>query len=543
MYIYINMFVSDVSGFGKYSQKKIEVSCDNCGIHKEVIYKNYTKNGYRDGEFFCRKCKTEKNNMEKYGVKNVFQLESVKKKAKETNLKKYGVEYISQSKEIQDKIKETYLDKYGETHPMKNEKFQEKHKEIMLDKYGVDNISKLEHIKQQKKDTCMKNHGEEYIFHTEDFMDNLIERNLETYGVSYSFQAEVVKDKIKKTNLERYGSENVSKNPKIIAKKRETLKRFHHNRMYKEITNLRNIDSDNKIFQIYCEHCEDVFDITHVLYYKRRETRVEICTKCNEISRNISGKEIAVSNFIKSNYEGTILNNHRIDGKELDIYLPDIDLAFEFNGVYYHSELFKGTNYHLDKTKMCEQNNIQLIHIWEDDWDFKRDIIESMILYKLNKVDKRIHGRKCTIKEITDNTIIKDFLNENHIQGHVGSSIKIGLYHENELVSLMTFKKDKDSHLLNRYCTKLNTIVNGGSSKLLKYFIKHHTSNITTFSNNSYSNGMLYENLGFKKIKELKPDYSYVVSGIRIHKFNFRNKDTSNLYKIYDAGKVKFSYI
>lgn len=306
--------------------------------------------------------------------------------------------------------------------------------------------------------------------------------------------------------------------------------------------NIREIDSVNKTLKIYCDNCKKEYDITQVLFYKRRETKVEICTNCNEVNRHVSGKEIMLYNFIKKNYTGTILSNHRINNKELDIYLPDLNLAFEFNGVYWHSDLFKGRNYHLDKTNLCIENNIQLIHIWEDDWDYKRDIIKSMISYKLNLIDKKIHGRKCIIKEVSDNKIIKKFLNDNHIQGYASSSIKIGLYYNQELLSLMTFKKDKEGYLLNRFCTKLYTIINGGSSKLLNYFINNYSSCITTFSNNSYSDGKLYENLSFIKVKELKPDYAYLVSGIRVHKFNFRNKDVTDINKIYDAGKIKFIY-
>ena len=210
--------------------------------------------------------------------------------------------------------------------------------------------------------------------------------------------------------------------------------------------------------------------------------------------------------------------------------------------MYWHSEIYKEKNYHLDKTKLCLSKNIQLIHIWEDDWIYKKEIVQSMIINKLGLIYNKIYARKCEIREITDNKVVKDFLNTNHIQGYTGSYIKIGLFYNNELVSLMSFKKNVKEYELNRFANKLNIIVVGGASKLLNYFIKNYSNNITTFSNNSYSNGNLYLKLNFKKLYELKSDYHYVIGDLRVHKFNLRNKDVSNIFRIYDAGKIKYKY-
>lgn len=106
------MILSNIEGLGKWSKKEITVKCDDCGIEKSVKFKLYTSYGYSDGEYLCRKCKLKKNNLEKFGVENVFQLDGVKEKTKKTNLEKFGVEFISQSKEIQNKIKETNLEKF-----------------------------------------------------------------------------------------------------------------------------------------------------------------------------------------------------------------------------------------------------------------------------------------------------------------------------------------------------------------------------------------------------------------------------------------------
>jgi len=157
-----------------------------------------------------------------------------------------------------------------------------------------------------------------------------------------------------------------------------------------------------------------------------------LCVICNPIGNKYSGMENELFNFIQENYDGNIIRNSRIENKELDIYLPEINLAFEFNGLYWHSEIYKDKNYHKDKTELCNKNNIRLYHIWEDDWLYKKDIVKSMILNKLGKSKNKIFARKCVIKVIDDNKKIKDFLDNNHIQGFVGSSVKKGLYYKNE---------------------------------------------------------------------------------------------------------------
>jgi hypothetical protein len=533
------MIKEDISNLGKYSKAKITAICDNCLNEKKTTMKLYTSYGYKAGVYLCRSCKMKKNNLEKYGVDNVFKLDSVKDKIKSSNQEKYGVDNVSQSDIIKDKIRVSNLEKYGVEHHMKNNNVLQKQKDSNLKKYGVENISSLDSVKEKKISTCLKNNDVEFIFLDKVFIENRRNNNLEKYGVESVLSSKEIRDKIKNTNLKRYGVRNPSMNKDISNKIKSSVLRTKHKQIL-DRGDILSIDSDNRMFEAFCNSCNNKFDISYFLYYKRRETNTEICTICNEIDKHQSGKEIKVFNFINDNYSGVIIQNHRILNKELDIYLPELNIAFEVNGLYWHSEIFKSKNYHKDKYDMCKSNNIQLIHLWEDNLDYNFEIIKSMILNKINMSIYKIWARKCIIKEVCDNNVIKEFLNKNHIQGYASSSVKVGLYHNEELVSLMTFKKSKDKYDLNRFCNKLNTSVVGGASRLLKYFNRNYSNKIFTFSDNSYSNGDLYKTLGFDIEYNLKPDYKYVQNNIRIHKFNFRNKDTSVLYRIYDAGKVKY---
>ncbi len=236
---------------------------------------------------------------------------------------------------------------------------------------------------------------------------------------------------------------------------------------------------------------------------------------CPNCSHSVSVHELEICSFLDMNNIKYIQSDRSIlGGKELDIYIPSHNLAIEFNGIYWHSEgMGKLKNYHLNKTKGCYDKNIQLLHIFENEWidPTKQSIWKSIILNKLGICSRKIFTRKCQINEV-DNKTTKQFLLNNHLQGHTSSSVNIGLYYENELVSLMTFGKSRYNknyqYELIRFCNKLNTLVIGGDSKIFKYFNKtHNPESIISYTDMRYSNGALYETLGFNRLKNSTPNY------------------------------------
>lgn len=237
------------------------------------------------------------------------------------------------------------------------------------------------------------------------------------------------------------------------------------------------------------------------------------CRICNPLL-SVSQEEIHLVNFIKEIYTRKIEVNTRSilnSGKELDIYLPEISLAFEYNGSYWHSEEKIGKLYHLNKTVECTNMGIQLIHISDYYWKNKQNIVKSRISYLLGH-SKKIYARKTTIKQI-DYPV--SFLNDNHIQG-AGSitPINYGLYYDDTLVSVMTFSKPRFSsnqdYELVRFANLLNTTVIGGASKLLSVFRKEHpNASILSYSDKQWSTGTLYKLLGFKFSHSSVPNYKY----------------------------------
>ena len=538
----INVKTKDLS---KGSNQKISGYCDICGAKKEMQFRTYYKltNNFTN-KYYCHSCsfiKSEQTNLKKYGYKQPMKNISIMKKMIETNLKKYGVEHSSQLEKYKQKQENTNLKRYGVKCPLQNKTVKDKAIQTILKIYKFDHQNKSEIIKKKIKKTKQIRYNDE----------NYNNRN----------KSEI-------TCMKRYGVKNViiSNETKLKAQKTNSLKLKNK---YKDIIN---VDYLNKTLTIKCEENHN-FDIDISLFKNRKRIYTTLCTICNPIgSYSASGYEIQLQNFMKKNYKQEILTSDRkiLNNKELDIYLPELKLAFEFNGLYWHNEEHKENNYHLNKTELCEKKGIQLIHIWEDNWINKQDIVKSMILNKLGKTPNKIYGRKTIIKEITDNKIVRNFLETNHLQGFIGSKIKLGLFFENELVSLMIFGKrriamgkkltNEGEYELLRYCNKLNTNVLGGASKLFKYFIENfNPKEITTYADRSHSNGKLYKQLGFKFISKTQPNYFYIINGIRHHRFNFRkdklikegfdpNKTEHqimldrNIYKIYDSGNLKYFY-
>ena len=351
--------------------------------------------------------------------------------------------------------------------------------------------------------------------------------------------------------MEKYGVNNISKS-----------EQYHSNTIIGKDNNyLKYLGNYTSLFK--CDHnFNHNFEITSDAYHFRVNNNTPLCTVCNPIGDSKSIKEKVLYEYIKNIYSGDVISGYR-DGLEIDIYLPELKLGFEFNGLYHHSNKFKvNKNYHLDKTNHFKDRGIRIIHICEDDYNNRLDIVRSQIKNLIGLSDEKIFARKCIIK-ILDRKISTKFLNDNHIQGHVNSSIKLGLYYQDELVSIMTFdsfegrKKMEDGGWnLNRFCNKINTNVIGSASKLLKHFITNYkATRIVSYADKDWSIGNLYYTLGFDKKSESKPDYKYIVNKKRVHKSRYKKSklnttlteskqmEINGINKVYDCGKIKFEKV
>jgi hypothetical protein len=410
----------------------------------------------------------------------------------------------NKNKEHKENVKLTNKERYGGVAPIHSNVVKEKIKLTNKERYGVDNTyQNLELV----KNGFIKNHG-----------------------VIHVSKVDGVLDKRRDTNIKKYGYSNNLNNP-VTLTKTHNVRRDIFLKKYEKY-NFINYNGDT--LTIKCSKCDNDYDIRRAAFRHRDLYNIETCTICNPISQQDSFMEREVYEFILSLYNKEIIRNDRtvLNGKELDIYLPDYNLAIEFNGLYWHSEDYVGKNYHLNKTIECEKKGINLLQIFEDEWVYKKEIVKSIIKSRLNSFNVVIYGRKCLVGEIGSKTY-KNFCEENHIQGTVNSKIKLGLFYNNELVSIMSFgglrkslgSKSIEGHWeMLRFCNKLNTKVIGAASKLFSYFINNYKpKEIVSFSDKRYFSGELYQKLNFQFIKETKPNYYYISDYLkRENRFKYR---------------------
>lgn len=431
-------------------------------------------------------------------------------------------------------------------------------------------------IRENNKSTrefYQKNYGVDHLFQTDSFKNKLKETFISKYGVDNPGKNENIKNKIKETNIERYGETNwlkLEKNRKKISE--SIIKKNTKDRISK--INEFNIpiqieDFSTKEVRVRCNLCES-FSIFSTSYFNKKITaKQNPCLICNPPLYSTSKSENELYNYLKDVYKSKIIIHDRkiCNGKEIDFFLPDLNIGFEFHGVWWHSEIFKGKNGNIEKKDIITKKGIKIYHIWEDNWILKKEIIKGRILNALGASNK-IYARKCNIKQIKTNEE-REFLNTNHIQGYVPSKIKIGLYYKDELVSIMTFgskrkslgQKSKDGEYeLLRFCNKLQTTVVGGASRLFNEFKKKYDPNLViSYQDNSWHTGNLYQNIGFNFVSKSKPNYYWCNKNIRYHRFNFRkdkliregfdpNKTEDIImmergyYKLWDFGNLKWEY-
>lgn len=378
-----------------------------------------------------------------------------------------------------------------------------KREQTSLKKYGVKNNGQIQN--------ALNAHKEFYL--NKDKVSEVTVRIKNTKLKKYGSSTFNNREKAEQTCIEKYGIKNVcvfsedNKNPNLdILKNKEELSKFFPKMSVTEIAKKLN-----------------VWEGTVYRYLNQHGFR--------EPYKSTFEQEI-VSYLNTLGIYNIETNKRTIIGKELDIFLPDYNLAIEYNGVYWHHDKIPHItkSYHYDKFINCEKNNIELLTIFSDSWENKKGIWKEKIKAKLHLSEKKIYARKTYIKELKISET-KDFLNNNHIQGYCVSQIAYGLYYENNLVAIMTFSKnrigfgnkfDENIYELVRYVTDRNVI--GGASKLLKHFLKKHNPNkIISYSDNQYSVGNLYKKLGFSLKNENKCGYWYYdpFNKKMYHRYNF----------------------
>jgi len=494
------------------------------------------------------------------------------KKIRETFFKKYGVYHPSQLPSVKEKIKQK-----RESGSYDN--VVSKMKQTLKEKYGNENYVNVEKAKKTKLDK----YGDENYNNRE----KMVQTNNEKYGMNVSpntlkrtkersesgeigFKSKKYKQYLDDNKIDNISQLDSVKQKRKIQKINEAVVNiFDKDRLKGVVVPLftREEYRGNDYYNLYkfrCSICNNEFEDN--LY----SGNIPRCLSCNPHNRFKSRIEREILDFLHS-YTITTKEHDRsiLEGQEIDIYIPALNLGIECDGVYWHSEVVGGKDkhYHLNKTQKCIDNKIQLMHIWDWEWRCKQDIIKSILLNKLGKSEK-IYARKCIIKEVT-NQNKTEFLEDNHIQGDDTSSIRLGLYYNDELVSLMTFVKSrfdkKYQYELSRFCNKIYTNVVGGSSKLFSHFIKNYdVKSIVTYSDKRLFTGKVYENLGMMFVNSTPPGYHYFHknNGTPIERTHFQkhklkeklekfdsdlsewqNMQLNSYDRIWDCGHLKYGWV
>ena len=465
-----------------------------------------------------RSAKAKETFLKKYGVDNPSKSKEVYDKVRKTNLDRYGVECSAQSYVVKEKIKATNLKKYGVEYSFQAEAVKEKIKDTCIERYGVDNPSKSEVIKSKIVESNRKNLGVDYPMQSKDVLDKSRATSFEKYGTEYPNQSEIVKSKIDASTLEHYGVNRACK-----------LDEFKQ----------KIVDTNRERYGV---------DYTCLIYSGK--------LKGNDSSYNRSFAELLDINNITYERE-FLLQKYSYDFK-VGNTLIEIDPTATHNTYFSpYGDNRIDVNYHRDKTKLAKDNGYSVIHIFE--WD---DINKVMQLLK-NRVT--IYARKCEVRMVSE-VDTGNYLDTYHLQGTCrGQKIRLGLYYNNQLVSLMTFGKSRFNknceYELLRYCASHNVV--GGAEKLFKYFIDNYKpSSIVSYCDTSKFSGKVYDTLSFEFIKTNKPrkhwysmkERRHITDGLllsqgydRLFKEN-HGKGTSNeelilargYLPVYDCGQATY---
>jgi hypothetical protein len=358
-------------------------------------------------------------------------------------------------------------------------------------------------------------------------------------------------------------------------KSRETIKQLNQKRKIQSDIVITKALNDSKlvlhsniidtVVKLECSVCNTNFTFTKQ-YLQPSKFKLELCPTCHPRKKPISGKENEVYTFVKTLCPSAVQSyRSKYHSKEIDMFIPELNIGIEFNGLYWHSEDVlesNNRNKHSDFEKMewAEKQSIRLIQIFEDEWDLHQDIVKSRLSSILHSAMPRVFARKCKVIKISGNEAAI-FCNANHIMGAGRSNTCYGLFHDDTLISVMTFSKSNISRKvagweLNRFCSLINTNVIGGASRLFTAFIRDEKpESVISYSDNRWSNGGVYAQLGFDKINSGTPNYWYVKPNhpSRIHRFTLRKpvtcptgiterelRSSEGYYRIWDCGSSKW---
>jgi len=271
---------------------------------------------------------------------------------------------------------------FGHDSYMQSDEGKEKYRQTCMDRYGVENVLLVHDIQQKKQNTCiLKYNSKSPLTHLD------------------------IKTKSVATNMKRYGAASFNKSVYFKNKIQKTWVNFYMYKLPRDY-DIHNFEILNEnLLKILCTKCDRYYEIPYKLLYQRVKLYdVCPCTECNPINSNISCAELELFDYIKQFTNTEQTNKTILNGKHLDIYCKDVNLAVEYNGVFWHSEKYKtDTNYHYNKSTAASKQNIKLFHVFENEWKHNSNNIKTLLRNHINKSHDKFTSY--TVSEITQDEI------------------------------------------------------------------------------------------------------------------------------------------
>jgi hypothetical protein len=392
-----------------------------------------------------------------------------------------------------EKMQETNMKIFSAKSPLGNRQIKQKQEQTMLEKYGAKHAVHSPILMQKTKDTIKQRYGVDSWFQSEDG------RKMSSEGASLKHQ----NDHFKTFFRENYGVDSWYQTEDGI---RHVLRMKNVEHAFDEIETYLNGDS---LTQIGDRLSITPYMVKRIIDFKKIEYK--------PTSRN-SGFEDDIYEFLCTLICPTkIVRNDRSilgNGQEIDLLILEKNIGIECNGIFWHSEEFKEKQYHKIKNDLAEQAGINLIQITDLFYYRNKEKWQNMLRNKLG-FSERIFARNLNVKVLKDTKIIREFLDDNHIQGFSGASYYLGLVDGNEkLYAIASFATSrynrKYDYELIRFSSINDVTVVGGFSKLLSHFTKNYMKNnqtLLSYANCFWSNGNVYEKNGFELIARTDPNY------------------------------------
>lgn len=450
--------------------------------------------------------------------------------------------------------RKTVLEKYGVTAVSQIPGIVEKRKNTSIKKYGVDHYTKTTEYQQQASGLAAGRTEEE----KQSIQAKIKNTSLAKYGATHHMKTKSQQQKVQDTNKQRYGVGYPLQNPQIQQARCNALKKkfntanpaqFHFDERTLDIVS--NIDKFREFVtgKTRASVASDLgISYTTMYDYMKKYNAYELFEPTE--TTTISRFQQQIADYIKSmGIEISINDRTQIYPLEIDIWIPELQVGIECNGLYWHSEFSTGRDkkYHYNKFLKAKEHGITLISVYEDEWTDKQQKVKHRLQNILQKTGSKIYARNCTATEITA-AQAERFIDQYHIQGHVSAKHCIALLYKDQIVAVMSFAKprfnrDLHDYEIIRFCS--STSVVGGASKLFNYFKNNYSPrSVISYSDNRWGNGSVYQRLGFKN-EACTVGYFYTDYRARYNRMQFQkhklvedgaNKDKSEIEIMRERG-------